>query len=479
MSEPIIIQGGMGAAVSNWQLARTVSQNGHLGVVSGTAIDGILTRRLQDGDPGGHMRRALEHFPVPELAAEVLSSYYIPGGRKPDQSYRTAPMYNLDPVNALVHLTVVANFVEVYLAKEGHDGVIGINYLEKIQLPTPASLYGAMLAGVDYVLMGAGIPRSIPGILDEFTAHRPVSLKINVEQASSEDNFEIAFDPSSINPQPQGPLKRPKFLAIVASSVLAATLRKKSNGAVDGFVIEGPTAGGHNAPPRGALKIDDNGEPVYGERDVVDLDQVKKLGLPFWLAGSYASPQKLRYALKEGACGIQVGTVFAFCRESALDDELKRHIIQRAISGNVEVFTDPLASPTGFPFKVVELEDSLFEDEVYERRTRVCDLGYLRSAYKQEDGSLGYRCPAEPVDIYVRKGGKIEDTMGRKCLCNALVANIGAPQVRKNGYVEPVLVTSGNDIKQIARFVKDGEPSYSAEDVLNYLLSDQSIDDPA
>ena len=27
-------------------------------------------------------------------------------------------------------------------------------------------LYGAMLAGVDYVLMGAGIPRTIPGILD-------------------------------------------------------------------------------------------------------------------------------------------------------------------------------------------------------------------------------------------------------------------------------------------------------------------------
>jgi NAD(P)H-dependent flavin oxidoreductase YrpB (nitropropane dioxygenase family) len=181
MSQPIIIQGGMGAAVSNWRLARTVAEKGHLGVVSGTAIGAILTRRLQNGDPGGHMRRALEHFPLPELAAEILSRYYVPGGKKHDEPYRNPPMFTLDSDLALLQLTVIANFVEVYLAKEGHDGVIGINYMEKIQMPTLASLYGAMLAGVDYVLMGAGIPRAIPGILDELALHKSVSLKINVD----------------------------------------------------------------------------------------------------------------------------------------------------------------------------------------------------------------------------------------------------------------------------------------------------------
>ena len=471
MSEPIIIQGGMGAAVSNWRLARAVSKKGLLGVVSGTAIEGVMALRLQSGDPEGHMRRALEHFPFPEIAARILARYYIAGGKKADQSFSTIPMFKLNPDQALIELTVAANFVEVFLAKEGHHGLVGINYLEKIQLPILPSLYGAMLAGVDYVLMGAGIPRFIPGTLDKLSLHETVSLKVNVEGASSEDNFEITFDPLTINPQAQEPLNRPKFLAIVSSSVLAVTLSKKSNGRVDGFVIEAPTAGGHNAPPRGALKLDERGEPIYGSRDIVDLDDVRKLGLPFWLAGSFASPERLKYALKQGASGIQVGTVFAFCRESGIEDELKERIIRKALVGDLRVFTDPLASPTGFPFKVVELEDSMSEKVVAENRPRVCDLGYLRTAYKKEDGSVGCRCPGEPVDIYLRKGGKIEDTAGKKCLCNAMVANIGLPQVRKSGYVEPVLVTSGNDILQIASYVKDGETSYSAAAVIDHLLS--------
>ena len=36
---PTIIQGGMGAGVSSWQLARAVACAGHLGVVSGAALD--------------------------------------------------------------------------------------------------------------------------------------------------------------------------------------------------------------------------------------------------------------------------------------------------------------------------------------------------------------------------------------------------------------------------------------------------------
>ena len=61
---PPIIQGGMGVGVSGWQLARAVSGMGQLGVVSGTAIDVVMARRLQSGDPDGDVRRALAHFPV-------------------------------------------------------------------------------------------------------------------------------------------------------------------------------------------------------------------------------------------------------------------------------------------------------------------------------------------------------------------------------------------------------------------------------
>src|SRR5579872_6661213 len=85
---PTIIQGGMGAAVSNWRLARAVSELGELGVVSGTALDMILARRLQDGDPGGHMRRGLDAFPISDIAERIWQTYYIPGGKPERAPYK-------------------------------------------------------------------------------------------------------------------------------------------------------------------------------------------------------------------------------------------------------------------------------------------------------------------------------------------------------------------------------------------------------
>ena len=159
MKEPLIIQGGMGVAVSNWKLARAVSQAGQLGVVSGTALENVMARRLQKGDPDGAMRRALSHFPDPIIAGKILDRYFISGGKAEREPFKSPPMFSLNPPKELVELTVAANFAEVYLAKEGHGGLVGVNFLEKIQLPTLPSIYGALLAGVDYVLMGAGIPR--------------------------------------------------------------------------------------------------------------------------------------------------------------------------------------------------------------------------------------------------------------------------------------------------------------------------------
>ncbi|HTA77023.1 MAG TPA: nitronate monooxygenase [bacterium] len=475
MKEPLIIQGGMGVAVSNWKLAKAVSMTGQLGVVSGTAVEAVLARRLQMGDPDGAMRRALEHFPNQEIAVRILEKYFITGGKPPHEPYKNVPMFSLNPPKELLELTVAGNFVEVYLAKEGHAGIVGVNYLEKIQLPTLASIYGALLAGVDYVLMGAGIPRAIPAILDQLAAHQKVELKINVHGATAEDNFHITFNPKDILPNSEIPLKRPKFIAIVSSEVLAITLAKKSSGHVDGFVIENPTAGGHNAPPRGALQLSDKGEPIYGVKDKVDLAPFRKLGLPFWLAGSCADPLKLKEALAEGAAGIQAGTVFAYCEESGLMESIKRKVLGKVIRGEEEVFTDPLASPTGFPFKIVRLGGTNSEQKQYEARPRLCDLGYLRTAFKRHDGTVGYRCPGEPKETYLQKEGKEEDTPGRKCICNGLMAGIGLAQEQKNYYQEKPLVTSGDDLPRIALFLKGNKFSYSAHDVIRYLLSNLSV----
>lgn len=469
MTLPIIIQGGMGVGISDWRLAHAVSETGQLGVVSGTALDVILARRLQAGDPGGHMRRALAAFPFHRTAKRVLERYFIYGGKDPARPFRPLPLHAHPDAHDLVELTIVANFVEVWLARQEHHNPVGINYLEKIQTPHLPSLYGALLAGVDYVLMGAGIPAKIPGAIEKLVEHHPATYPLNVSGAEPTDDVTMRFDPADYIEGPVPVLSRPRFLPIISSNVLAATLLKKSNGIVDGFIVEGHTAGGHNAPPRGKLQLNEAGEPVYGERDEVDLEKMRALGVPFWLAGGYGTPEQLRAARAAGAQGIQVGTAFAFADESGLRDDYKQALRREALAGRAHVFTDPLASPTSFPLKVVELEGTLSEDDVYAERHRVCDLGYLREAFRRPDGTVGFRCPAEPVHAYLSKGGAEDDVDGRKCICNALVATMGLGQVRGRS-VEPGIITSGDAINDIARFMTPTHTRYSAADVVRALL---------
>ena len=408
------------------------------------------------------LRERVEDIPL-------LTRYFIEGGRAEGVAYALLPMHRQKMSVARQQIIVLSAFVEVYLAREGHGGAIGANLLTKVQLPNLASLYGAMLADVDVILMGAGIPKEIPGVLDALAEHRPCSLKLEVDQLDAGRTEEIHFDPALIwEGTPPAPLRRPRFFAIVASNSLATMLKRKASGRVDGFIVEGPTAGGHNAPPRGGVVLNDAGEPIYGDRDVVDLAALGELGLPFWLAGSAGSPGALERALGAGAAGVQVGTLFAYARESGLAAEYKQSVLDHALRGEVKVHTDPRASPTGYPFKVVKWAGDPTGGRE-EPRVRLCDLGYLRTAYKREDGRIDYRCPAEPTKDWIRKGGAPEATEGRKCLCNGLMANIDLPQHRAEGDERAVL-TTGNELANMKPFLGERE-SYSAGDVIDYLTS--------
>jgi nitronate monooxygenase len=276
----------------------------------------------------------------------------------------------------------------------------------------------------------------------------------------------MRFDPADYAEGPLPVLERPRFLAIVSSNTLASTMLKRANGRVDGLVIEGAVAGGHNAPPRGKLQLSAEGEPVYGERDAVGMEAMRLLGVPFWLAGGYGTPEKFQEALEQGATGIQVGTPFAFTEESRLRADYKRAVLEQVRDGGAHIFTDPLASPTGFPFKVVQLASTSSDPEVYGDRKRLCNLGFLREAYLTAQGGVAYRCAAEPVESYVAKGGKIEDTVGRKCLCNALLANVGYSQLNPDHSIEPALLTAGDEINSIARFFPEDGTTYTSARVI-------------
>ena len=49
--------------------------------------------------------------------------------------------------------------------------------------------------------------------------------------------------------------------------------------------------------------------------------------------------------------------------------------------------------------------------------------------------------------------------------------NIGLPQLRRGGEMEMPLITSGDMVATIARFLRPGADSYSAADVVEHLLS--------
>jgi len=459
-----IIQGGMGIGVSSWILARAWALAGGIGIVSGAAIHIVVVRRLQLGDPDGHMKRAFDAFPFKNVAKRVWNRYFIPLGKKENEKFRNPETLTINPSRNLIELLVVANFVEVFLAKEGHAGMIGINYLEKIQIPHIYSLFGAMLAGVDFVTVGAGIPTQFPAIMEKLARGEAVEYRLDVAGAAVGE-FAMKFDPREFFSEYSFPeLMRPAFLPIISSNVLAILLAKIA----DLFVIEGWTAGGHNAGPRDKNARNERGEPIYGPKDVVNLVKIRDLGVPFILAGGCAHPEKYEEAREAGAEAIQVGSIAELSEDSALAAHLRYITKAMAFTGKLVVITS-WVSPTGYPFKIALIQGTTSDPVVYAKRPRICDLGLLRELYKKADGSVGYRCSAEPVDAYASKGGKAENCVGKACLCNCLSANIDLAQIRPGGYKEPALVTIGDDVSFVPRLISSPDGSYSAKDALEYI----------
>ena len=197
---------------------------------------------------------------------------------------------------------------------------------------------------------------------------------------------------------------------------------------------------------------------------------MKELDRPFWLAGEYGSPEKYAEARESGAVGVQIGTLFALSQDSGLEASLRSRILNKIKNGTLKIKTDMRASPTSFPFKVMQIDQTMASAEVSGKRERICDLGYLRTAYKDDKGKIGFRCPAEPIDQYVKKGGDPKDCEGRMCLCNGLFATAGFAQIREE-IEEPPVVTSGQGMEQVKQFILSNGTEYSAEAAIKYVLA--------
>ncbi|MCO5189775.1 MAG: nitronate monooxygenase [Anaerolineae bacterium] len=504
-----LIQGGMGVYVSHWRLARAVAMQRAgitAGTVSGTALDVVYVRLLQLGDPGGHARRALQalddKFGV-AIGRKICDKYFIAGGKAPEARYRSAPMqivqrhdgsrtFALPNGSAetvllkldddIIELLIATGFAEVWLAKEGHDGNIFINFLHKIELPLIYVLYGAMLAGVDGVVVGAGNPDRLPALCQQLTNHEAVVHEISVLYRETGEEFAIVFDPKQIadGKFAAQPVEKPAFLAIVSLERLVQALAESDTAPPDGFIIEHHTAGGHNANPLGPPTRDELGQPIYGERDEADLAAIRAVGIPFWLAGGYGSGPKFRDALAAGANGVQVGTIFAMSEESGMKPEYRNAILSAMKEGadDDELVRTTTFSPTGFSFKVAQLEGTLSQADVYADRPRICDIGMLQQrGFNKPDAhgerTLFQRCPSAPVASYVKDRGLERNTEDRRCLCNGLLATVGLGQVKKiqgEWVEEPAIVTLGNHLDGVRRLSRQGQVPYHVEDVVADIL---------
>jgi len=467
LSLPKIRQGGMGVRISGYRLAKAVSMLGQAGTLSGAVLERVMARLLQLGDISGDIRRALSNFPIPQVADRIIKTYFRENGAHESRPFKGVSMYSIRPSRLLVELTICANFAFVWLAKEGHGNPITINYLEKIGMPHLYAVTGAMLAGVDAITVGAGVALQFPAMIDNIFNNREASYRVPVTGNNIKSHL-MRFNPVEFFGKKLSFFKKPLFIPIIASNLLASIfIQKLPPGSVDAFVVEEWLAGGHNAPPRKAV-LDEKGQglPIYGDKDIVDYKKIASLGLPFWIGGAKATPESLNIALDYGAAGIQAGSIFALCNESDMDENIKTTARGLGFEENLLVRTDMRVSPTEFPFKVAEIIGTTSERTVYEARTRVCNQGALVSLYETPEGKIGYRCPSEPIDKYIAKGGKVEDTISRACLCNALSAAAGI-----GNKDEPPILTMGDDLGFLKKVMKNKNSSYSAEDAINYLLS--------
>lgn len=503
-----LIQGGMGVYVSNFRLAKAVAASRPgitAGTVSGTALDVVYVRLLQLGDPGGHIRKAFSAFDSKfnvNIGEKFLQKYLAEGGKQPSARYRYGPrqtirtmdgtqkirqpgdepgpvLFSLD--DELVELLIITAFAEVWLAKQGHQGRIFINYLHKVQLPLVYAMYGAMLADVDGFVVGAGNPEGLPKTSSQLSRHLPVSTEHLLLYRQSGETFQVEFDPKTIagGLLARKPLNRPPFLAIVSLENLAAALDQSPTEPPDGFIIEHHTAGGHNAPPQGPLQKDDFDQPIYDEQDEPNLAEIRNLNRPFWLAGGYNHPEKLAFALRAGATGVQIGTSFALAQESGLSPVHKSALFQtlRSDLPDQDLVRTTLYSPTGYPFKVVQLPGTLSDENVYQTRTKRCDLGFLQQRGLEKPDSEGMRrlfqrCPAEPLEDFVNKRGLAFNAADKRCLCNGLLAGVGLGQIHPKDGEEPAIVTLGNDLSGVRRLSRNGQTTYWASEVVEDMLVD-------
>lgn len=505
-----LISGGMGVNVLSSEGLGLLAAQGVAATASVTAADIVLGRELMRGNQA--FLRAVEAFPNQTIGERILGLYWHEGGVSMNDGrkvlYPAVPMTHLaressvlpnDKNQKAIDTKVVGGFALTWLAKQAAEAAaerlegetanpvrvapIGINGLYKI-LDGVGAYYGAMLAGSNYLAMGAGMPLQFPKLVRELAEGKRVEYLAKITGGRSASDYRMPFDPrryltgQASDPKPMDFL----LIATTAEQVEGFMRTQEERDLPYGYIMENHFAGGHNAPPMGG-EAPAPGKPyVYSERDELNTAAMKKLGVRYWVAGDQASPQKLREALEHGARGVQLGSVLALADESNVLPQYRQAIVGAIVRHKPhDVFASPTTSPSGFPFNVVKLPGTVAFTEVTESRRKICDIGKLVEI-TEVNGQFATRCPAGPESAWEKAGGKPFRLRDQNCLCNSLFATIGLGQLRRGEgskiWSEPAEITlgSGETVNEAVRALvaaadQTGRklPGFSVSDVVAYM----------
>ena len=277
-----VVQGGMGIGVSAHRLAGTVASLGGVGTLSSVdlrrhhpdlmdATRGLASRVGQDADT----RLQIDAANLEAVGREVRAARRIAGGR----------------------------------------GLIAMNIMRAVS-DYAAYVRRSLEAGVDMVVVGAGLPLDLPDLAADF----PQALLVPI-------------------------LSDARGVALIVKK----WERKKR--LPDAIVIEHPRlAGGH----LGAAKIADLNDPRFEFDRVIpeSLDFLRKAGLegqiPLIAAGGIRCNEDIARIQALGGAGVQLGTPFAVTTEGDASDAFKR-VLAEARDEDLVEFT----SVAGLPARAV------------------------------------------------------------------------------------------------------------------------------
>ena len=305
----------MGVGVSLYPLAKAVAREGGLGIISSACLDRLLSKRNN----------------------KKLNTYE-------------------------------AVYEEVSLSKI-ENGFAGINIMAALQRDYNDSVRGALDAGADAIISGAGLPLNLPAIQ---------------------------------------PPKDTALIPIVSSARALDIICKKWEKLgyrPDAVVLEGPLAGGHLGFRIDQVDLESNRlENLLPP--VKDL-AMKNGNIPVIVAGGIYTHEDIVRFMAMGADGVQMGTRFLATEESSATEAYKRAVVL-AQEEDIVVAHRP-GSPCGLPFRVIK-QSPMYVSSLKRLRPPKCDKGYV--LMKDAEGKYTI-CPAK------------QDNENYFCICNGLLSSGG------------------------------------------------------